>query len=150
MDVAIQHVSLLIENKGGQLKTDFGATQPVILADEVLMTNVFVNLLDNAVKYSKGQPEILIRTYNRDGELIIEIQDKGIGMSKSVQKKIFKKFYRETTGDIHNVKGHGLGLTFVQKVVHSFNGKIEVKSVKGEGSTFILRFPVAKEKAQTI
>jgi len=149
LDVAIQHVSLLVQNKGGKLTTDFSAEEPVIMADEVLMTNVFVNLLDNAVKYSKGQPEISIKTYNRDGEVVIEIQDKGIGMSKSVQKKIFKKFYRETTGDIHNVKGHGLGLTFVQKVVHSFNGKIDVKSVKGEGSTFILRFPVAKEKTQT-
>ena len=150
LDVAIQHVSLLIENKGGKLNTDFEATHAVVLADEVLMTNVFVNLLDNAVKYSKEQPDITVKTYNEGDELVIEISDKGIGMSKSVQKKIFKKFYRETTGDIHNVKGHGLGLTFVQKVVHSFNGKINVKSVKGEGSTFILRFPVVKENSQTI
>jgi len=146
LDVAIQHVSLLIENKGGKLKTKFEAKNDTILGDEVLLTNVFVNLLDNAVKYSKEQPDIEVKTYNDDkGNLVIEISDKGIGMSKSVQKKIFKKFYRETTGDIHNVKGHGLGLTFVQKVVHSFNGKINVKSTKGEGSTFTLLFPVVTE-----
>jgi len=149
LDVAIQHVSLLIENRGGKLTTDFGAKNAVILADEVLMTNVFVNLLDNAVKYSKEQPEISIRTYNDKDYLVVEISDKGIGMSKSVQKKIFKKFYRETTGDVHNVKGHGLGLSFVQKVVQSFNGKINVKSQKGEGSTFTLRFPVIKDISQT-
>jgi len=75
---------------------------------------------------------------------VIEISDRGIGMSKSAQKKIFKKFYRETTGNIHNVKGHGLGLSYVLKVVQSLNGKINVKSAKGEGTTFILKFPVIK------
>ncbi len=150
LEMAIQHVSLLMKEKGGFLKTDFKATNPVILADETLLTNVFVNILDNAIKYSKEHPEIEVKTYNdKKGNLIIEISDRGIGMSKSVQKKIFKKFYRETTGNIHNVKGHGLGLSYVQKVVQSLNGKISVKSVKGEGSTFILKFPALKESKQT-
>lgn len=143
LDVAIQHVSLLIQDKGGTLQTDFKARKYNVLGDETLLTNVFVNILDNAVKYSKEQPEITVKTYNDDkGHILIEISDKGIGMSKSVQKKIFKKFYRVTTGDIHNVKGHGLGLAYVQKVVQSFNGKISVKSTKGEGSTFIIKLPV--------
>ena len=143
LDVAIQHVSLLIQDKGGTLQTDFKARKYNVLGDETLLTNVFVNILDNAVKYSKEQPEISVKTYNDDkGHILIEISDKGIGMSKSVQKKIFKKFYRVTTGDIHNVKGHGLGLAYVQKVVQSFNGKISVKSTKGEGSTFIIKLPI--------
>jgi two-component system phosphate regulon sensor histidine kinase PhoR len=145
LEVAIQHVSLLIQDKGGYLKKDFRAEHTQILGDETLLTNVFVNILDNAIKYSKEQPEIEVVTYNdKKGNLVIEISDKGIGMSKSVQKKIFDKFYRETTGNIHNVKGHGLGLAYVQKVVQSLNGKISVKSIKDEGSTFILRFPALK------
>jgi len=110
------------------------------------LTNVFVNILDNAVKYSKEHPDITVKTYNDNkGYIVIEISDKGIGMSKSVQKKIFNKFYRETTGNIHNVKGHGLGLAYVQKVVQSFQGKITVKSIKSVGSTFIVKFPVINQ-----
>ena len=146
LERAIQHVSLLIQDKGGTLKTEFNADKTVVLGDETLLTNVFVNVLDNAVKYSKEYPEVTIKTYNdKKGHVFIEVSDKGIGMSKSVQKKIFKKFFRETTGNIHNVKGHGLGLAYVQKVVQSFNGKISVKSVKGEGSTFIISLPVVEQ-----
>ena len=146
LEVAIQHVSLLIQDKGGSLNTEFKANKTVVLGDETLLTNVFVNVLDNAVKYSKEYPEVTIKTYNdKKGHVFIEVSDKGIGMSKSVQKKIFKKFFRETTGNIHNVKGHGLGLAYVQKVVQSFNGKISVKSVKGEGSTFIISLPVVEQ-----
>ncbi len=145
LDVAIQHISLLIQNKGGILKTDFKAERTVVLGDETLLTNVFVNVLDNAVKYSKEHPEIVVKTYNdKERYIYVEVSDKGIGMSKSVQKKIFNKFYREATGNIHNVKGHGLGLTYVQKVVRSLNGRISVKSVKGKGSTFIIKLPVAE------
>ncbi len=146
LERAIQHVSLLIQDKGGTLKTEFNADETFVLGDETLLTNVFVNVLDNAVKYSKEYPEVTVKTYNdKKGHIFIEVSDKGIGMSKSVQKKIFKKFYRETTGNIHNVKGHGLGLAYVQKVVQSFNGKISVKSVKGEGSTFIISLPVVEQ-----
>ena len=142
LDVAIQHISLLIEDRGGSLTTDFKAEKTIVQGDETLLTNVFVNILDNAVKYSKERPEISVKTYNdKKGFIYIEISDKGIGMSKSVQKKIFKKFYREPTGNIHNVKGHGLGLAYVQKVVQSFNGTISVKSVKGQGSTFTVKLP---------
>lgn len=150
LDVAIQHVSLLIKDKGGKLKTNFKASQTTVLGDETLLTNVFVNILDNAVKYSKEYPNITVTTYNdHKNHIIIEISDKGIGMSKSVQKKIFDKFYRETSGNVHNVKGHGLGLAYVQKVVQSFNGKITVKSTKGVGSTFIIKLPLYKNNELT-
>ena len=139
---AIQHVSLLIEDKNGSLKTNLKAERTIIMGEETLLTNVFVNILDNAIKYSKEQPVIEINTFNNKKNIVVEIKDKGIGMSKSVQKKIFKKFYRVTTGNIHNVKGHGLGLSYVLKVVQSFNGKIKVKSAKGEGSIFTIIFSV--------
>jgi len=145
LETAIQHVSLLIQDKGGYLDTDFRAQKAEILGDDVLMVNVFVNILDNAIKYSKEKPEIQIVTYNDSkNNIVIEIKDKGIGMSKAVQKKIFNKFYREMTGNIHSVKGQGIGLAYVQKVVQSFGGKIDVKSSKGEGSTFVVKLPLIK------
>ena len=147
LEDAIQHISLIIQDRGGFLNFDFKAEKTSILANDVLLTNVFVNILDNAVKYSKDKPEINVFTYNnKRNEIVVEIKDNGIGMSKSVQKKIFNKFYREMTGDIHNVKGHGLGLTYVQKVVRSFNGSISVKSTKGLGSTFVVSFPLYKNE----
>jgi len=146
LEDAIQHISLIVQNKNGFVETDFSSDNAIIMGDEVLLTNVFVNILDNAVKYSKEIPEIVVSTHNDiNGKLVIEISDNGIGMSKSVQKKIFDKFYRETSGNIHNVKGHGLGLSYVQNVVRSFDGKIKVKSVKNEGSTFFIVFPTIKE-----
>ncbi len=145
LDNAINHIILIVKDKGGHLKTQFNAKETNIKGDEVLLTNVFVNVLDNAVKYSKEIPEIEVKTYNDNKEnVVIEISDKGIGMSRSVQKKVFDKFYRAPTGNIHNVKGHGLGLAYVLKVVRALNGKIQVKSVKDKGSTFIIKFPITK------
>lgn len=145
LEVAVQHISLIVQDRGGTIKTDLAASKTEVMADEILLTNVFVNILDNAVKYSKEKPEISVRTYNDDkNHLVVEISDKGIGMSKTVQKKIFNKFYRASAGNIHNVKGHGLGLSYVHKVLDSFDAKISVKSVKDVGSTFIVVFPIVE------
>ncbi len=141
---AINHVHLIIKNKNGVLKKDFKAGKTVISGDEVMLTNVFVNILDNAIKYSKEIPEIEVKTYNEGNYVVVEIKDKGIGMARSEQKKIFDRFYRASTGNIHNVKGHGLGLTYVWKVVHALKGKIKVKSAKDKGSTFIIKLPLIK------
>jgi len=147
LEVAVQHISLIVQDRGGMIETDLDANNAEVMADELLLTNVFVNILDNAVKYSKEKPEITVRTFNDDKQhLIIQVSDKGIGMGKTVQKKIFNKFYRASTGNIHNIKGHGLGLSYVQKVLNSFDAKISVKSVKDEGSTFIVEFPIKEEK----
>ncbi len=147
LEKAINHVSLIISDRQGTLKTKFNATNTEISGDEVLLTNVFVNLLDNAIKYSKDIPEIEVITYNDDkGNIVVEIKDKGIGMSRTEQKKIFDKFYRASTGNVHNVKGHGLGLSYVLKVVHALHGKIKVKSIKDKGSTFIVKFPFVNNK----
>jgi two-component system phosphate regulon sensor histidine kinase PhoR len=101
---------------------------------------VLINILDNAIKYSKETPEVTIKTYNEKNLVAISIEDKGIGMSKQAQKQIFEKFYRESTGDIHNVKGHGLGLAYVKRILDYHQAKITVESEKGKGTKFVIKF----------
>jgi two-component system phosphate regulon sensor histidine kinase PhoR len=104
--------------------------------------NVFVNILENSIKYSKNRPEIKIFTYDEDSFFVTEISDKGMGMSSSVKEKIFDKFFRETTGNIHDVKGHGLGLSYVKKIIDLHDGMIYVESKLGRGTTFTIKIPV--------
>ncbi|WP_378187222.1 sensor histidine kinase [Aquimarina sp. W85] len=139
---AITHVSLLVEDSGGYIKTHLGALKSSVLANDNHFTNVLVNILDNAVKYSESAPKIDVYTENAKNSIIVKIRDQGIGMSKIAQKKIFEKFFREHTGDLHNVKGHGLGLTYVKRVVDDHHGQIWVESEKGKGSTFIIKLPL--------
>lgn len=136
---AISHVSLIVEDRGGYIKTHFNAMKSSILANSSHFTNVIVNILDNAVKYSEDEPKIDVYTENVKDYIILKVQDQGMGMTKSVQKKIFEKFYREHTGDIHNVKGHGLGLSYVSRILDDHNSEIYVESEKGKGSTFIIK-----------
>ncbi len=136
---AINHVSLIVENRGGYIKTHFGAIKTTILANKSHITNVVVNILDNAIKYSEEEPKIDIYSENVKNSIILKIRDQGQGMSKAVQKRIFEKFYREHTGDIHNVKGHGLGLAYVKSILDDHDAEIYVESEKGKGSTFILK-----------
>lgn len=139
---AITHVELLVKDKGGFIKMQLNPVNAEILGNHFHLTNVFVNILDNAIKYSENEPKINIYTENIANKFIIKIHDNGIGMTKSVQKNIFKKFYREETGNIHNVKGHGLGLSYVKKIIEIHQGTINVESEKGEGSTFIIKLPL--------
>ena len=105
-------------------------------------TNVIVNILDNAVKYSPDVPKIDVYTEIAKNYIIIKVQDQGAGMSKAVLKKVFEKFYREHTGNIHNVKGHGLGLAYVKKIIDDHQGEVYVESEKGKGSTFYIKLPL--------
>jgi len=139
IDDAITHVELLVEDRGGYIKTHFGALKSSVLANESHFTNVVVNILDNAIKYSPEAPKIDIFTENVKNNIILKIRDQGSGMSKIAQKKIFEKFYREHTGNVHNVKGHGLGLSYVKRMVDDHQGQIYVESEKGKGSTFIIK-----------
>ena len=100
------------------------------------------NLLDNAIKYSNESPEIIIKSHNTNGDLIISIEDKGEGMSKEVRKRIFDKFYRPSTGNIHNVKGFGLGLSYVKEIINRHNAEISVQSEVGNGSCFSIKLPL--------
>ena len=139
---AITHIELIVEDNGGYVKTHLGALKASVLANQTHFTNVIVNILDNAVKYSPGEPKIDIYTENVRNNIVMKVRDQGSGMSKVVQKKVFEKFYREHTGDIHNVKGHGLGLAYVKRIVDDHHGQISVESEKGKGSTFIIKLPL--------
>ena len=103
---------------------------------------MFINILDNALKYNDNIPEILIKLYNFEDKLNIEIVDNGIGMSKNVKSKIFQKFFREQTGNLHDIKGHGLGLSYVKKIIDFHDGSISVESELGVGSKFKIELNV--------
>lgn len=141
------HFKLQLSTKNGEIKLDLKANPDVISADEVHFNNLLNNLIDNAIKYSKEDvpPIVHISTRNASNKIIIEFADNGIGMNKDTQNKIFEKFYRAHTGNIHNVKGFGLGLSYVKTIVDTHHGKIQVESSTGKGSTFTLEFPLLKE-----
>ncbi len=141
--VALNNISLQVEDKNGKLITDLSATHDCILADEVHFINLINNLLENAVKYSNEKPQIKLSTFNTDKTIKIKIEDNGIGMSKETVSRIFEKFYRAHTGNIHNVKGFGLGLAYVKTMVEAHNGSIKVESVLNKGSIFLLTIPLA-------
>lgn len=139
---AISHVDLIIIDKKGYIKVHFAASLTEVLGSQFHLTNMITNILDNAIKYSDDAPKIDVYTENAGNNILIKIKDQGIGMTKTVQKKIFDKFYREQTGNIHKVKGHGLGLSYVKSITLQHNGTIHVESEKGKGSTFIVKLPL--------
>jgi two-component system phosphate regulon sensor histidine kinase PhoR len=139
---AIAHIELIVADRGGYVQKHLNADRSEVLANEMHFTNVIVNILDNAVKYSPEAPKIDVYTELAKNNIIIKIQDQGAGMSKAVLKKVFEKFYREHTGDIHNVKGHGLGLAYVKKIVDDHQGEVYAESEKGKGSTFYIKLPL--------
>ena len=140
---SIQSFQLTIENRQGSLTTHFGAIDGLLYADELHISNLVHNLIDNAIKYSEQQPHITVTTHSEGGYAILQIADNGIGISKEDQKHIFEKFYRVSTGNIHNVKGFGIGLNYVSQVVALHKGKIAVASEPGQGSTFTISLPLA-------
>lgn len=144
IESAINNMLLPIEEKGGSLTYHLDAAKDMILADEVHFTNFVNNLLDNAVKYSSAKPEIKLTTSNTGNNLKIKIEDNGIGMNKETLSRIFEKFYRAHTGNVHNVKGFGLGLSYVKTMVEAHHGTIKAESTLGKGSCFIIQVPLAK------
>src|SRR5690606_31693883 len=137
---------LQLHEKNGDATLQLMAARDLINADEVHFTNLVNNLIDNAVKYSKENVPIQLKisTANEGNQLVIRFEDNGIGMSRETQKRIFEKFYRANTGNLHNVKGFGLGLKYVKSVTDSHNGTVKVDSVLGKGSVFTIAFPLAK------
>jgi two-component system, OmpR family, phosphate regulon sensor histidine kinase PhoR len=142
VDEAIEHVGLILEDREGKININLKAEKTSVLLNDVHLTNVLVNILENAIKYSPEKPVIDVTSENIKDFVVITIKDKGLGISKASQKKIFDKFYREHTGDIHNVKGHGLGLSYVKRIVEDHNGQVIVESEKGKGSSFIIKLPL--------
>ncbi|MEY8848702.1 sensor histidine kinase [Psychroserpens sp. XS_ASV72] len=139
---AITHIELIVEDRKGYVKTHLEAEKSSVLANDTHFTNVIVNILDNAVKYSDEAPKIDVYTENVGNNILLKIVDQGNGMSKQVQKRVFEKFYREHTGNVHNVKGHGLGLAYVKRIVDDHQGHISVESEKGKGSEFTIKLPL--------
>lgn len=141
---AIQNTQLLIDQRQGIITKQLGSIKNIINADKVHLTNIIFNLIDNAVKYTRESPNIAVFTKDSINGIEISVKDKGIGISKENQKKIFDKFYRVPTGNVHNVKGFGLGLSYVLAVVQKHNGTIHVESEPGKGSTFKIVMPYKK------
>jgi two-component system phosphate regulon sensor histidine kinase PhoR len=137
------NLSLQILDRQGTLTLKLAAQKHMITADDVHFSNIVFNLLDNAIKYSGDQPKIEVETLNQGGMLAIKVKDNGIGMNKETQTRVFEKFYRAHTGNLHNVKGFGLGLSYVKALVEAHGGKVKVDSAAGKGSTFTVTFPLA-------
>ncbi len=140
------HFRLIVEKRNGTIQTEFEATDQIVEADEDHMRNLLMNLLDNANKYSLEKPDIMIHTENRSGRFYFCIRDKGMGMSQDVQKRVFDKFFRLTTGNVHNIKGFGLGLSYVKAIVLAHHGEIKINSEPGKGSCFEIGLPLFHEQ----
>ncbi len=138
------NLSLQIQEKNGTLTLNLAAPKHEVTVDEVHFSNIIFNLLDNAIKYSKNNLEINISTQIQNGMLAIRIKDNGIGMNKETQSHIFEKFYRAHTGNLHDVKGFGLGLNYVKAITEAHGGKVRVESAVGKGSAFTATFPLSE------
>lgn len=143
----IDNHALQLQEINAQAELQLNARYDCIDADPVHFRNVVSNLVDNAIKYSSEHLRIRITTHSTNKNLVIRVEDNGIGMSKETQRRIFEKFYRAHTGNLHNVKGFGLGLSYVKSIVDAHHGKIKVESTLGKGSAFTIEMPLHKEKA---
>lgn len=145
---ALENFHLQLEEKNGKMDMQLNAEWDLINADEVHFTNVISNLVENAVKYSKENEDLHLKisTYNNAKSIIIKIEDNGIGMTKETLKRIFEKFYRAHTGNLHNVKGFGLGLTYVHTIVDAHHGKIKPESTLGKGTVFTIEMPLFQKQ----
>lgn len=144
---AIKNIDIQIASRGGHLSVDLQAEDPVVLGDQVHLTNIIYNLLDNANKYSPEYPNISVHTQSSDKGITIQIADQGQGISKEMLNKVFDKFFRVPTGNVHDVKGFGLGLSYVKTMVDAHHGSISVKSELNKGTTFSIFLPYKQHEA---
>lgn len=138
---AIETIEIQVTDRGGMISRHLDAENSIITGDAEHLRNLVHNLLDNANKYSERSPEITVTTGSNESGIILAVEDKGIGMSKAVQHRVFERFYREATGDIHNVKGFGLGLNYVKAITDAHGGTVTVESEQGKGSIFRVFLP---------
>ena len=141
---AISTFELRAQERDGEVKSDLKAASCVVKGDLIHITNVIYNLLDNAIKYSEEEPHIEVTTHNEDNKLVLRVRDNGVGISRHHQRQIFDKFYRIPTGNLHSVRGYGLGLFYVKTIMKAHRATIHVESQPGKGSTFILKFKTVK------
>lgn len=145
LEEMIGDYELRFQEKHGRAELQLNARRDLVEADPVHFRNLFSNLIDNAVKYSDDNLQLKITTHSTNKNLVVRLEDNGIGMSKETVRRIFEKFYRAHTGNIHNVKGFGLGLSYVKTIMDAHHGKIKVDSTLGRGSIFTLEFPLLKD-----
>jgi two-component system phosphate regulon sensor histidine kinase PhoR len=145
IEKVLNNLGVQVEQRHGEIDLSFEATHEMVEADELHLTNIFTNLIDNANKYSPEAPHITVSTHSDDTNVYISVSDQGKGMTKEQQTKIFDPFYRVPTGNVHDVKGFGLGLSYVKKMVEAHGGSIGVESKMGKGSTFTVQLPLKKE-----
>ena len=142
---SLKCMHLQVENKGGTIEMKLEAARYIVEADKMHLSSALCNLIDNAIKYAQDGPVIKIETVNSDHKLVIRVEDRGPGIDKAYQSKIFEKFFRVPTGNIHDVKGFGLGLAYVKKIIELHRGTIDLWSEKGKGATFTITLPLADE-----
>jgi two-component system phosphate regulon sensor histidine kinase PhoR len=142
---AFDNYTLQLKDKEGEIRLMLNAANDLVHADEVHFSNLISNLIDNAIKYSDEKPAIVISTHSTKKHVVIRVEDNGIGMNKETVKRIFEKFYRAHTGNLHNVKGFGLGMSYVKTVIDAHKGKIKVESTLGKGSSFTVELPLMTE-----
>jgi len=140
----ISNFSLKVTSKGGKITSNLKSANDLALVDEVHFTNVIFNLMDNALKYCDKPLLLTIETWNEKDNLLISIEDNGIGINKEDLKRVFEKFYRVSTGNLHNVKGFGLGLAYVKKIINEHRGSIKVESEINIGTKFTITIPTLK------
>jgi len=138
--------TLKVEKNGGKIISQLEAENPLIYVDDMHFTNVVFNLMDNAIKYRRSdvELELKVKTWNEANKVCLSIQDNGVGIAKQDLKRIFERFYRVHTGNLHDVKGFGLGLAYVKKIVEDHKGQITAESEIGIGTTFIIKLPLSK------
>ena len=141
IEKVVDTIEIQVQQKKGRIELNLDADEPVIYGDSEHLGNLVNNLLDNAIKYSIDAPEVIVGTCNNERGVILTVEDKGIGMSKSVQSKIFERFYRQNSGNVHDVKGFGLGLNYVRAIIDAHRGTISVSSEPGKGSRFEIFLP---------
>lgn len=141
IEKAVDSIEIIVHQRNGVVKLELNAAEDVIYGDSEHLNNLVNNFLDNAIKYSPDSPDITIETRNVDSGIVMSIRDNGIGMSKSIQNRIFERFYRQTSGNVHDVKGFGLGLNYSRAIVEAHKGSITVESEPGKGSRFNVFLP---------
>lgn len=141
---SVKSFELLVKQQKGTISSNLTASKFVIYGDRVHISNILYNLIDNAIKYSPEKPKIEIATNSTDEHIEISVKDNGIGIPQDSQKNIFEKFYREPTGNRHDIQGYGLGLNYVKAIVEAYKGKIKLISKEDEGSTFVIKLPFKK------
>jgi two-component system phosphate regulon sensor histidine kinase PhoR len=141
IEKAVDTIEILVQQRNGVVRLNLNASEPFIYGDSEHLNNLVNNLLDNAIKYSPESPDITVETWNVDRGIVMSVEDKGIGMSKTIQSRIFERFYRQTSGNVHDVKGFGLGLNYSRAIVEAHRGTITVNSEPGRGTRFEVFLP---------